>query len=84
MGQVVQVAGSLLILVPFVLAQLGRLTPSSFQYVVLNLVGSTVLAIDAARGHQWGFLLLEGVWALVSLASLVRTRRNLPDPGSSR
>lgn len=80
MGQAVQVAGSLLILVPFVMAQLGRLTPNSLQYIVLNLVGSTVLAIDAARGHQWGFLLLEGVWALVSLASLIRTRRNLPDP----
>lgn len=83
MGQVVQVAGSLLILVPFVLAQLGRLTPSSPAYIVLNLVGSTVLAIDAARGHQWGFLLLEGVWAVVSLASLVRTRRNLPSLGPS-
>lgn len=72
MGQVVQIAGSLLILVPFVMAQLGRLTPSSMSYVVLNLIGSTVLAIDAARGHQWGFLLLEGVWAAVSFGSLVR------------
>lgn len=72
MGQVVQVGGSLLILVPFVLAQLGRLTPSSLLYLVLNLVGSAVLAVDAALGGQWGFLLLEGVWALVSLVSLVR------------
>ena len=72
MGQVVQVIGSLLVLVPFVLAQRGRLSTASRRYLLLNLVGSTVLAVDAAVHHQWGFLLLEGVWALVSLTSLVR------------
>nr|MBA3530024.1 hypothetical protein [Propionibacteriaceae bacterium] len=54
MGQIIQVAGSLLILIPFVLAQLGRVTPDSLRYIVLNLVGSTVLALDAADGRQWG------------------------------
>jgi len=68
----VQIAGSLLILVPFVLVQVKRLRPDSLGYIWLNLVGSTVLAIDAWHGHQWGFLLLEGTWAAVSLLSLVR------------
>lgn len=72
MDQVIQIGGSLLILVPFVLAQCGRVRTSSVAYIVLNLVGSTVLSIDAAFGHQWGFLLLESVWAAVSLGSLVR------------
>ncbi len=67
-----QIAASLFILVPFVLAQLGRLTPASLAYLVLNLVGSTALAIDAFVGAQWGFLLLEAVWALVSAIALVR------------
>lgn len=74
MGPYVQICGSLLILVPFVLAQLGRVTPLSLPYLLLNLVGSVVLAIDAALGSQWGFLLLEGVWALVSFGSLLRRR----------
>lgn len=72
MGPYVQIGGSLLILAPFVLAQLGRLTPASVTYLILNLVGAVVLAVDAALGHQWGFLLLEGVWAAVSAASLLR------------
>ncbi|WP_245582312.1 CBU_0592 family membrane protein [Nocardioides halotolerans] len=75
---VVQIAGSLLILGPFVLVQLRRLRPEARTYVVLNLVGSTVLAADALHGRQWGFLLLEGVWAVVSLASLIRGTRRDP------
>ncbi len=72
MHAIIQVAASLLILVPFVLAQVGRVTTSSIAYLVLNLVGSTVLAVDALFGAQWGFLLLEAVWAIVSAIALVR------------
>lgn len=72
MHSTIQIAASLMILVPFILAQVGRLTPASLAYLALNLVGSTVLAIDALLGAQWGFLLLEGVWAIVSAISLVR------------
>jgi len=68
----VQIAGSLLILVPFVLVQLGRLRTDTGVYAVLNLVGSAVLAVDALHGQQWGFLLLEGTWAVVSAYALVR------------
>jgi len=74
MDAVIQIAGSLLILVPFVLVQLGRMKAASRSYLLLNLVGSTVLAIDAAVGHQWGFLLLEAVWAVVSFIALMRPK----------
>jgi len=70
----VQIAGSLLILVPFVLVQLGRLRTEAVVYGALNLAGSAVLAVDALHGRQWGFLLLEGTWAVVSAYSLVRRR----------
>ncbi|WP_243058151.1 hypothetical protein [Nocardioides sp. SR21] len=73
--QIIQVAGSLLILVAFVAAQKGRMSTSSLPYLVLNLVGSAVLAVLAALHLQYGFLLLEGVWACVSAASLVAVLR---------
>ncbi len=71
MGVIVQLVGSLLILTAFALAQWGVLNPKSKRYLVLNVVGSAILAVDALLGEQWGFLLLEGVWAIVSAFSLI-------------
>jgi hypothetical protein len=77
--QGVQVVGALLILLAFVLAQAGRLGTASPVYLWLNLVGSAVLAVLAALGPNWGFLLLEGAWALVSAWSLwARARGRAP------
>jgi hypothetical protein len=73
--QLVQIAGSLLILTAFAASQAGRLPIDSQLYLVLNFVGSAVLAVLAWIDQQWGFLLLEGVWALVSLYSLVQLMR---------
>jgi hypothetical protein len=80
--QVVQVAGALAILAAFALAQFGVLDPRSWSYLWLNLVGSFVLAVDAWREEQWGFLLLEGAWALISGWGLAAklTRREAPAP----
>jgi hypothetical protein len=72
MDQLVQLLASLVVLVAFVAGQRGRLRPSSRTYLALNLIGSAVLAILAARGRQWGFLLLESVWAVVSAWGLAR------------
>jgi hypothetical protein len=78
MDQVIQVFGSLLILVAFAAAQRGRMSQASRTYLVLNLVGSTILAVLAALAHQWGFLLLEGCWAIVSAHSLAQVLRGRP------
>jgi hypothetical protein len=58
--------------VAFALAQAGRLDQRSPRYLVLNLAGSAVLAVDAWLGRQRGFLLLEGAWAVVSAWGLAR------------
>jgi hypothetical protein len=73
--QLVQVAGSLLILAAFAASQAGRLRIDSQLYLMPNFLGSTILAVLAWIDQQWGFLLLEGVWALVSLYSLVQLGR---------
>ena len=70
--QLVQVVGAMMVLVAFVFAQAGRMRADSPAYLWLNLAGSVTLAVLAALGPNWGFLLLEGAWALVSAWSLYR------------
>jgi hypothetical protein len=69
--QLIQLQGALLVLAGFVLAQRRVLDPRSRTYLLVNLVGSTVLAVDAWLGAQWGFFVLEAVWAAVSAGGLV-------------
>jgi hypothetical protein len=68
----IQIVGSLLILAAFVASLLGRLNQSSYRYLIPNAIGSGVLTATAVISREWGFILLEGVWALVSVYSIVR------------
>jgi hypothetical protein len=73
--QLIQILGALLILAGFVLAQFRVLDPQSPWYLLVNLVGSAVLTVDAWREAQIGFFLLEFVWAFVSAFGLVQFAR---------
>lgn len=78
MDQLVQIVGAMLILVAFAAAQFGMMDQHSRIYLVLNLVGSAVLAGLAWHEQLWGFLMLEAVWAVVSLWGLIQLQRGRP------
>ena len=82
--QLVSVLGSLLVLVAYVASQFGRLSAKGLAYAFANIVGSGILAVVAALEAQWGFLLLEGAWALVSLVAVMRQRAKLNTPRERR
>ena len=79
MEEAFQIAGAITILIAFGLAQLGKLDLRSYPYLILNVVGAGILAIDAWRNDLWGFLLLEIVWGAVSLLGLIQRARE-PKP----
>jgi hypothetical protein len=80
MDQVIQIIGALLILAGFVLAQWKVWTTDSWAYLAVNLVGAAILAVLAGIDGQWGFLLLEGVWTLVTAWSIVGKLRGTDAP----
>lgn len=81
----IEIGGSLLILSAFAGAQMGRLDGRSLPYLLLNLAGSAILAVIALADRSWGFLLLEGTWAVVSAISLVSVlRRRATGPPRGR
>jgi membrane-bound ClpP family serine protease len=75
MWLVVQIVGSLLVLFAFVAVQAERMTVHAWMYLWLNTVGSLLMAVDAVVGHDWGFLMLEGTWAIVSAYALYTKSR---------
>jgi hypothetical protein len=72
MIQVISILGALAILLAYAANQLRWIGPSNLSYSLLNLVGAGVLTAVAVIEQQWGFLLLEGVWTLISLFALIK------------
>ena len=83
MFQVVSVVGALLILAPFAASQLDRLAVRSVAYQAMNLAGSGALTLVAVVERQYGFILLEGVWAVMSAVGLLGVLRNAPERPSA-
>lgn len=79
MATAVQVFGAALVLGAFALAQTDRWTPHAYPYLLVNLLGATILALSAVVARQWGFVLLNATWAAVSVAGLAR-RAQRPEP----
>lgn len=68
----IQFLGAILILLPFALLLAGRMGRQDAAYLWLNLVGAGMLTADALLARQWGFVLLQAVWALVAALGLFR------------
>ncbi|MFY9233460.1 MAG: hypothetical protein WAO58_03275 [Fimbriimonadaceae bacterium] len=75
MEQAAQLAGAILIVIAFTLSQMEKLRNDSLAYLLLNLIGSSILLVVAWLGQNWGFLLLQVVWIAVSLVGLVKLGR---------
>lgn len=69
--QAISVIGALLILGAFAANLLQWMNTSNLWYSLLNLVGSAILLVVAILDQQFGFILLEGAWGLVSLWGII-------------
>ena len=75
LDQIISLVGAALILAAFVGNTFNWITSQSVPYQGLNLVGAALLTVTAVINVQWGFIVLEGVWTVVSLIGLVQATR---------
>lgn len=65
------IIGMALILLAFLLNQIGTWTQQMIRYDLCNFIGSLLLVLYAYDGKAWPFLILNGVWTLYSLKDVL-------------
>ncbi|MEO6303442.1 MAG: hypothetical protein ABIP51_09720 [Bacteroidia bacterium] len=68
--------GVTLLLIAFALNIGKKITAESKPYLILNILGAVLAGISSYMIHFTPFVILEGVWAAASLASLLKTLKN--------
>jgi hypothetical protein len=77
--QVVSIFGAMLILTAFAAQQFKRLETETKTYQILNLIGAFCLTVTAVAARQYGFILMEGSWTVISVWGLWRVVTMKPD-----
>ena len=63
--------GVLQILLAYFLNVIGSVSSKSLAFILLNLIGASMACFASVLLKYWPFIVLEGVWALVSLYSFI-------------
>ena len=64
--------GVAILLLAFLLNMLKIIKTESLSYLLLNFIGAAIACFASWLIPYFPFVILEGVWAVVSLVSLVR------------
>jgi hypothetical protein len=71
----INTAGVTLILAAYVLSQAKKIDAAGWQYALLNLTGAGLACYGSYLISAWPFVVLEGIWSVVSLLSLIQFMR---------
>ena len=72
-GEWIGTIGVSLLLVAFALNITKKLPATSVAYLLMNLAGAALAGISSYMISFWPFVVLESVWALATLAALLKT-----------
>ncbi|MBA3648223.1 MAG: hypothetical protein H0W62_06675 [Chitinophagales bacterium] len=65
-------AGVGIVLVAYLLNLLGKLSQNSISYLVMNVIGAALTCYASMLIHYIPFIILEGIWTIASLISLMK------------
>jgi len=63
------------ILLAYIFNVSGKVDNKSLLFILLNFTGAGMACFASILLNYWPFIVLEGVWSMVSLFSLLRYRR---------
>ena len=64
--------GVFLILLAYILNEIGKTTNKTLLFILLNLFGASIACFASILINYMPFIILEGVWTLVSLNSFLK------------
>lgn len=65
------------ILLAYILNISGKISHKGLLFILLNFLGASLACLASVLMDYMPFIILEGVWALVSLISLLRYKRGV-------
>ncbi len=64
------------ILLAYMLNVFGKLEKEDLTFIILNFVGASLACTASVLMQYMPFIILEGVWAMVSLITLIKYRKS--------
>lgn len=68
--------GAIMLLVAYSTNLLGNVRNDSPIFLIINIVGSGLLIINAYVNKAYPFIVVNGFWFLVSFYQLIKSRKN--------
>jgi hypothetical protein len=63
------------ILLAYFLNVIGKTSSKSLVFILLNVVGAAMACFASILLKYWPFIILEGVWTLVSIYALLKLKK---------
>lgn len=63
------------ILLAYILNLTGKIKSNDLSFILLNLIGASMACLASILMEYMPFIILEGVWTIVSLLSLIKYKR---------
>jgi len=65
------------ILLAYMLNVMGKVSHNDLSFILLNLIGAGMACLSSILLNYMPFIILEGVWTIISLISLLKYKRSI-------
>ena len=71
-NDIIGFVGVAILLIAFLLNITNRISRDDITYILMNFIGAGIATFASVLINYWPFIILEGIWAVVSLIALIK------------